>query len=116
MAIFHLVPVAESFAIIDGAGVNVAYVYFDEAPERRALTKRLSKADAEEAAITMAAAIRAKIGAPLRDTKKRREGCDGCLGGWRYQLGPPRRYGRPFLSRLSAVSLVAWKGLVQRVT
>jgi hypothetical protein len=52
---------AESFAIIDGAGVNVAYVYFDEAPERRTLTKRLSKAEAEEAAKTMAAAIRDAI-------------------------------------------------------
>ena len=52
---------AESFAIIDGAGVNVAYVYFDEAPERRVLTKRLSKAEAEDAAKTMAAAIRDAI-------------------------------------------------------
>jgi hypothetical protein len=52
---------AESFAIIDGAGVTVAYVYFDEAPERRAITKRLSKADAEDAAKTMAAAIRARF-------------------------------------------------------
>jgi hypothetical protein len=57
----RLRQLAEAFVIEDGDGTAVAYVYFEDDQNRRSLTKRLSKADAEEAAKTMAAAIRGKL-------------------------------------------------------
>ena len=48
----------EAFVIEDGVGQAVAYVYFDDDDARRAVNKRLTKADALEAAKIMAAAIR----------------------------------------------------------
>jgi len=55
----------EAFAIEDGAARIIAYVYFDDDASRRDLTKRLTKADAEEAAKIMAAALRERLGRPV---------------------------------------------------
>ena len=52
---------AEAFVIEDGAGVALAFVYFDDDANRRDLTRRLTKTDAGEAAKIMAAAIRESL-------------------------------------------------------
>jgi hypothetical protein len=52
---------AEAFAIEDSSGTSLAYIYFDEAAVRRSVNKRLLKAEAEELAKVMAAAIRKNL-------------------------------------------------------
>lgn len=59
----RLRQLAEAFAIEDGAGVVVAYLYFDDDPNRRSLTKRLTKTEAEEVAKVLAAALRLHVDA-----------------------------------------------------
>jgi hypothetical protein len=51
----------EAFVIEDGAGQAVAYLYFDDDDARRRASKRLTKADALEAAKVIAAAIRENL-------------------------------------------------------
>jgi K+/H+ antiporter YhaU regulatory subunit KhtT len=58
----RLRQLAEAFVIEDGDGTVVAYIYFEDDQNRRSQMKRLTKADAEEAAKIMAAALRASIG------------------------------------------------------
>ena len=60
----RLRQIAEAFVIEDADGTAVAYVYFEDDQTRRGLTKRLTKADAEEAAKTMAAAMFERPGQP----------------------------------------------------
>ncbi len=47
----------ESFVVQDDLGANLAYVYFEDEPTRRALVKRLSSADAKAVAQTVARAL-----------------------------------------------------------
>ena len=61
VAPIRLRQLAEAFAIEDGDGTAIAYVYFEDDQTRRRQMNRLTKADAEEAAKIMAAAIRKKI-------------------------------------------------------
>jgi hypothetical protein len=61
VAPIRLRQLAEAFVIEDGDGTSIACVYFEDDQTRRRQTKRLTKADAEEAAKIMAAAIREKI-------------------------------------------------------
>jgi hypothetical protein len=37
---------SETFVVLDGSGQKLAYLYFDEEPQRQMVTKRLSKDDA----------------------------------------------------------------------
>jgi hypothetical protein len=60
----RLRQLGESIAIEDGAGVGIAYVYFEDDQTRRILTKRLTKVEAQEAAKIMASAIRSSIAVP----------------------------------------------------
>ena len=55
--------ITEGVVIEDGDGTAIAYVYFEDDQNRRSLTKRLSRYNAEEAAKVMAAALRKCIDA-----------------------------------------------------
>ena len=48
---------AEAFVIEDGEGIAIAYVYFRDDASRGGVSKRLSRAEAEEAGKMMAGAI-----------------------------------------------------------
>jgi hypothetical protein len=61
VAPIRLRQLAEAFVIEDGDGTSIACVYFEDDQTRRRQMKRLTKADAEEAAKTMATAIREKF-------------------------------------------------------
>jgi hypothetical protein len=56
---FRLRRNPESIAIEAGDGRVIAYVYFEDEDSRRQLTRRLSSAEATDAAKIMAAALRA---------------------------------------------------------
>jgi hypothetical protein len=62
VAPIRLRQLAEAFVIEDGDGIAIAYIYFEDDQTRRRQMNRLTKADAEEAAKIMAAALRASIG------------------------------------------------------
>lgn len=48
---------AESFQVVDSDGRSLAYVYFEDVPERRAMMKRLTEAEAREVAQRIARAL-----------------------------------------------------------
>lgn len=47
----------ESFGIRDAEGYSVCYLYFDDDPKRRIVTKRMTKAEAESVAKQIARAL-----------------------------------------------------------
>lgn len=47
----------ESFGIQDAEGYSVCYLYFDDDPKRRIVTKRMTKAEAESVAKQIARAL-----------------------------------------------------------
>ncbi|MGW9332752.1 hypothetical protein [Bosea sp. NPDC055594] len=47
----------ESFGIQDAEGYSVCYLYFDDDPKRRIVTKRMTKAEAEIVAKQIARAL-----------------------------------------------------------
>jgi hypothetical protein len=59
---FRLRRNAESFGIQDSAGRELAYVYFENEPGRRSITRRLTEADALEVARTLARSLATTYG------------------------------------------------------
>lgn len=55
----RILRLVESFSIIDGAGVSLAYVYFTEDPGRASAAGRLMPEDAENVAKIIARALTA---------------------------------------------------------
>lgn len=53
----------ESVAVVDRLGTILAYVYFEDEPERQKLLRRLSKAQAIQAARIAGQALRAAVDA-----------------------------------------------------
>ena len=53
----HVRNIGESYIVADMNGVALAYVYFEDEPTRRALTKRLCHDDAKAVAQAIARAL-----------------------------------------------------------
>jgi hypothetical protein len=51
----------EAFYVTDALDRRLAYVYFEDDPDPRFRSKRVSKAEAQEIAVTIAAALNAKF-------------------------------------------------------
>jgi hypothetical protein len=56
--------VGEAIAVLDAAGTNCAYLYYENEPIRRQSTKRVTRDEAVEMAKVIARALTAEFGDP----------------------------------------------------